>query len=117
MPLPNIVVLKQKLDGYLMASVGAKRLRQLGWFDFHLESHAEVVDLGSLADVAFIYLSVDEDGNWNGAQDVAKAVVLFATQTAGYAADIHDLRDLKEILTRRPIDRKALSGWFDAICM
>ena len=103
-----------KLHTHLSATVKARRLRELGMFDY-LNSDAQVREPAvATAAEAFLYLSVNH-GEWNRDRDVMLAVVNFLEQETSVLPSQKQLQELSTLLSRGPVDPASVRGWFDRI--
>ncbi|KAL8814470.1 MAG: hypothetical protein Q9191_008547 [Dirinaria sp. TL-2023a] len=71
----------------------------MGWRDFRSADRPETADVVAMACEAFVYLSINEDGHWNGTVNVLTAI---KRQTA-HASSSEDLRRLAALLRARPV--------------
>ena len=93
----------------------ARRLLELGWRDFRSLDHPETADAVTMAGEAFFYVSLDADGNWNGAIDVLAAIKAYLDGETGRESQAVDLVRLANVLRKRPVRRDELQNWFDSI--
>jgi hypothetical protein len=107
--------LLKELHIHLAGGIRAARLRALGWFDFRSLDHPQNLDAVALGHAAFVYLSFDENGNWNNATDVLVAIKAFLDTQTGYEADKANLLKLAALLKERPVRSQAVQDWFDQV--
>lgn len=93
----------------------ARRLIEMGWRDFRAADHPETVDVVIMACEAFLYLSLNDEGNWNQTTNVLAAIKAYLDGETGREADAFDLTRLAKILMTKPVRRSEVEDWFEAV--
>ena len=104
MPSPDTTdrILK-RLYHHLSVKVPIHQLRRKGWFDFQNHDHPDTSNPVDLACAAFVYLSLEGDGNWNGSTDILIAVLSYLKEATDYAASETQGRILAVLLREHPV--------------
>jgi hypothetical protein len=72
-------------------------------------------DVVEVASQAFLYLSINQGGNWNEVVDVLTAIISFLKKETDIMPRIERLQALKEILQQRPVLETEVRNWFDQV--
>ena len=109
---PRADRLAKSLQLCLSQSLGIPGLRQLGWFELLQDDWPQSEVPSRVAREALFYLTIDEQGVWNGNQSVVIGIVTFFKQATGKFSTSVDLKDLKAMLESSRVDRRGLEQWF-----
>lgn len=107
--------LLKRLHYHLAEKIRPARLRALGWYDYRSQDHSDETDAVTLAHSAFVYLSFDQEGNWNSGQDVLVAVMAFLHAETGNQATEANVRELAAHLRLKPVSTQAIKDWLDRV--
>ncbi len=100
---------------YLAELLTHRDIRKLGYFDF-LELDAPETDhAASVACEAFLYMSLDNDSNWNENVDVLRAIITFLTEGTGRSPSKSQVSALWKLLQVRPVKDDQIRSWFDRV--
>lgn len=113
--------LKESTQFLNAAGMRSTTLRGVGWFtvlgdpsilgDLHL--HDPYYDpRASILAAAFRFLSLDNDGNWDGNPVSVKATSAYVKHKSTTPLSSAELIELREILSARPVDVDSLDNWF-----
>ena len=104
--------LAKALHPFLAQKASVQILKSLGWFDFLSNDRPETSDPIEMAATAFIYLSIEDDGTWNGQKQILTAVIAFLHTGTRKLPTTQDLADLKHILQSGPVNPGHVNDWF-----
>ena|SRR5438132_794267 len=107
--------LAKALHPFLASKMPVATLKALGWYDFLSNDRPETSDALVAATEAFIYLTIEDDGTWNGNKTVLTGVIAFLHHLhhrLGKMPTATALADLKKILESPPVDPQVLRQWF-----
>lgn len=102
----------RQLHSFLARKLPVLWLRQHGWFDFLNIDRPQTDDPVQLACEAFLYLTVNINDDWNGVVSVLTAVVAFLKQTTLLTPSTAQLRQLRDLLQKQPLDQPSVHEWF-----
>ena len=105
----------KRLHFHLSGKAQPYRLKRLGWFDFQNHDHPNTTDPVEMAYAAFVALSLEESGNWNGATDVLTPVLSYLAEATGYSCSEAQLINLAALLREQPVRSAAVKAWFEQI--
>ena len=97
---------------YYLKGIPIGRLRELGWFDFLGLDHPDATEPAQVACEAFLYLSIDDEGNWNRIHGILLAVVAYLTDKTGKTPIRSEFTRLKTVLESRPVATEDVRNWF-----
>jgi hypothetical protein len=107
--------LVKAIHPFLSSKIPSSRLRSLGWFDFLNNDRPDTSDPIVMATAAFLYLSLEESGGWNGETHVIVGMVGFLKSRTSKTPTATDLSDLKAHLQRTTVDPTAIELWFQQV--
>jgi hypothetical protein len=87
-------------------------LRRIDWFDFRDHDHPDTEAPVEMACEAFLYLSLDGHGNWDGVHEVLIAVIDAMGQETSQTPSPGSLHRLKAILEECPVDADSVRDRF-----
>jgi hypothetical protein len=106
--------LAKALHPFLTAKVSVPELKSLGWFDFLNNDRPETNDVVEMSAAAFMYLTVDDAGSWNGQVNILTGIIAFLNSRTGKKPGQTDLTDLKSLLSR-PVQQGVIRDWFERV--
>ena len=107
--------LAKALHPFLAQKAIPQVLKALGWFDFLSNDRPETADPIEMAAAAFNYLSIEDDGTWNGQKQILTAVVAFLHAHTRKSPTSQDLSDLKKFLEADSVDLHHIKNWFQQV--
>jgi hypothetical protein len=107
--------LAKELHPFLSGKIPICRLRELGWFDFLSLDHPVATGAVEMAVEAFLYLSLDQEGNWNRIHEILVGIVGYLAEKTGKTPHGSEFKRLKALLEARPVVAGNIHKWFHKV--